>query len=234
MMRSVYRAHDAVASRRWEGGRPVTIFDLMFLVTVVLVLAALVGALYALARGRGQAAWRSLVRLGAGLGLYAVVLIAVSLTSTPRILGPHQPQCFDEWCVRVTQVVQGQTIGWGRRQITAQGRFYRVTLQVSNAGQRTSQRAVDAQVFLVDPTGRRYDPASNAQRTLDASGAGGQALATVLAPSASVTRTVVFDVPRPVHPSGLVVVHGLFPTLLIIAHPRSLLHQPTILTFPTS
>ncbi len=211
-----------------------TIFDLLFLITVVIAVIALLRAGYALTRGRRRVAPRILLRLGAFLGVYAAALIAVSMTSTLHVLGVHQPQCFDEWCLTVERVVRRQTIGHAPRGVVARGCFYLVTVQVSNEGKRTSQRAIDAQVYLVDTTGRRYDPAPAAQRTVDVSGDGGQPLDTAMPPGGAFTRTVVFDLPRAAHPSGLGVIHGLIPTILIIAHPQSFLHKPTILMLPPS
>jgi len=211
-----------------------TVFDLLFLITIVIAVTALLRAAYALVRGRRRVAPRILLRLGVFLGVYAAALIAVSVTSAPHVLGLHQPQCFDEWCLTVERVAHRQTIGHALRGVVARGRFYLVTVQVSNKSKRTSQRAIDAQVYLVATTGRRYDPAPGAQAALDVSGRGGQPLDTEMPPGGAFTRTVVFDLPRTVQPGGLGVIHGLFPTILIIAHPQSFLHKPAILALPTS
>ncbi len=209
-----------------------TVFDLLFFLTVGIAVGAVLRIAYALARGRGRVARRILLSLGMLLGVYAAALITVSVTSTPHVLGLHQPDCFDEWCLTVERVVHRQTIGHGPRDVVARGRLYLVTVRVSNDGKRTSQRAVDAQVYLVDTTDRRYDPAPTAQAAVDKSGQGGQPLDTELPPGGAFTRTIVFDLPQTVQPHSLVVIHGLFPTILIIAHPQSFLHKPTILTLP--
>jgi len=111
---------------------------------------------------------------------------------------------------------------------TARGQFYLVTVRASSRAQRISQRARDAQVYLLDARGRRYDPAPDAQRALDAAGAGGQPLDTELPPGGSFTRTVAFDLPADARRVGLVMVHGLFPGVLVIGGPQSFLHKPTI------
>ncbi len=55
--------------------------SLLFLITVVIAVIALLRAGYAVVRGRRRVAPRILLHLGAFLGVYAAALIAVSLTS---------------------------------------------------------------------------------------------------------------------------------------------------------
>ncbi len=202
-----------------------TIFDLLLLLTVVAAAVALLRVAYLLAHGRWRAARGAIFGLGAILGVYAAALVAVSLFSPQRVMGLHQDRCFDDWCLAVERVARRRTIGTA----TARGQFYLVTVRASSRARRISQRALDAQIYLLDAQARRYDPAPAAQRALDVTGAGGQLLDTELPPGGSFTRTVVFDLPPDARRVGLVMVHGLFPGILVIGDPQSFLHKPTII-----
>ncbi len=211
-----------------------TVFDLLLLITVFITVVALLSGAFYLARRRWRPLRRILLGLSILLGSYAAVLMTVSLTSPQQVLGPHQVRCFDDWCLSVQQVARRHTVGRWPHIATARGQFYLVTVEVSSQAQRVSQRAVDAQVYLLDANGRRDDPAADAQQELDATGSGGQPLDTELPPGGSFTRTVVFDTPMEGRPIGLVVVHGLFPAVLVIGDPQSLLHKPTLLALGDS
>jgi len=202
-----------------------TIADLLFLLTVVVTVVALARVCYLLARRRWTSAWATLLGLGASLGLYMTALVAVSLTSPQQALGLGQDRCFDDWCLSVQGVARRHAIG----AVTARGQFYLVTVRAFSRATGISQRARDAQVYLLDARGQRYDPAPAAGRAQDAAGAGGQPLDTELGPGASLTRTVTFDLPPDASHVALVVVHGLFPSVLVIGDPQSFLHKPTIM-----
>lgn len=149
----------------------------------------------------------------------------MSLASPQRVLALHQDRCFDDWCLAVERVAHTQVI----RGVQARGRFYLVTVLVSSRARGISQRARDAQVYLVDAQGGRYNLAPAAQCALDRSGAGGQPLDTELAPSGTFMRTSAFDIPLHALRVGLVVTHGLFPDVLVIGGQQSFLHKPTII-----
>ncbi len=206
-----------------------TVFDLLLLITVFITMVALLGGASYLARRRWRPLRRILLGLGILLGSYAAVLVTVSLVSPQQVLGPHQVRCFDDWCLSVQQVARRHAVGRWPHIAMARGQFYLVTVEVSSQAQRVSQRAVDAQVYLADATGQRYDPAPDAQQALDATGSGGQPLDTELPPGGSFTRTVAFDMPLEGRPGGLVVIHGLFPGVLVIGDPQSFLHRPLLL-----
>ena len=141
----------------------------------------------------------------------------------------HQNRCFDDWCLSVEQVVQQPIVGSAPMLVRAQGVFDLVTVRVSSRARRVSQRALDAQVYLLDARRQRYNPDPAGQQALDASGHGGQPLDSELAPGGSFTRTVVFDVPKGLSHLVLVVTHGLFPDVLVIGSDQSFLHKPTII-----
>jgi hypothetical protein len=210
-----------------------TIFDGILILAVLGCVGSLVAVGYFLLRRQWRPAKRVLLALASFIVVYAAVLVCVSLVRPQQVLALHQDRCFDDWCLSVEQVVQQHTVGSAPLLVTAHGVFDLVAVRVSSRARRVSQRALDAQVYLVDARGLRYDPDPAGQHALDASGQGGQPLDSELAPEGSFTRTVVFDVPRSASHLALVVTHGLFPDVLVIGSDQSFLHQPTIIELPS-
>jgi hypothetical protein len=210
------------------GGWVISIFDLLFIVCFLAAAISLLRAAYYACRRRWMSSARVLRRLGYGAGAYTIVLVAVSLTSSVKVLRMGERQCFDDWCISVERVARQSQIGERPAAANARGAFWLVTVKVSNAARRRAQRETDVGVCLIDPAGHRYYPSPPGQMALDATGAGGQELTTMMAPGGSFERTVVFDVPRDSTDLGLVVTHGPFPGVLIIGDSGSFLHAPTV------
>lgn len=206
-----------------------TIFDLVLLLAVLGCVLALLSLFYFLLRSRWTLARRASLALGSFLVLYAVVLLSVSLLSPQHMLAMHQDRCFDDWCLSVDRVVQQPTVGAPPKIVTARGEFYLVTVRVSSRAKAITQRALDAQVYLLDTSSQRYDPSPAGQQALDATGQGGQPLSSELVPGGSFTRTVVFDLPKGSSHLALGVTHGQFPELLVIGSEQSFLHKPTLI-----
>ncbi|GCE28996.1 hypothetical protein KDA_44800 [Dictyobacter alpinus] len=202
-----------------------SIFDALLILTVLGSIVAIFTSGYFLLRRRWQRARRILLVLAISLVLYTLVLLSVALLSPQRILAMHQNRCFDDWCISVERSIKQPSIG---TTTTAHGTFYLVTVRVSSQARGITQRATDAQVYLLDAGGQRYDPDSNGQQALDATRQSGPPLDTRLAPSGSFTHIVVFDLPKSASALSLVVTHGLFPEILIIGSEQSFLHKPTI------
>ncbi len=87
------------------------LFDLVFLVSFFGVLATLGRLCYLLVRGRRQGTRSTARGLLAFVGLYAMVLVTVSLASPQKVLPVGEPQCFDDWCITVEAVSRQQRIG---------------------------------------------------------------------------------------------------------------------------
>jgi hypothetical protein len=206
-----------------------TIFDLVLILAVLGSVLTLCVLFFFLLRRQWRRARNVALALFSGVVLYAAVLVSVSLFSQERVLTMHQDRCFDDWCLSVEQVVQQPTIGVAPTMVRAHGAFYLVTVRVSSRAKAISQRALDAQVYLLDARGQRFDPSAPGQQALDATGQGGQALSSELAPGGSFTRIIVFDLPRGSSHLALVVTHGQFPDLLVIGSEQSFLHKPTII-----
>jgi len=206
-----------------------TLFDLVLILVVVGCILALFVLGYSLFRRQWTRAKRIFLLLGSFLAVYVVVLLSVSFFSPPRVLAMRQNRCFDDWCLSVEQVVQQPTVGIAPTVITAHGVFYLVTMRVSSLARAIPQRALDAEVYLLDARGLHYDPDSSGQQVLNAIGQGGQPLNSELAPSGSFIHTAVFDLPKSSSHLSLVVTHGLFPDVLVIGSDQSFLHKPTII-----
>ncbi len=203
-----------------------SIFDLLFLFSFLLIAAGIVGLLVALFLRRRRLALRLAIGLVIYAGVYVLLLVSVSLLSPQRVLAMHEVRCFDDWCMAVEQVEQRPAIGSAQ----AQGGFYLVTLQVSSQAKRIRQRELDTAVFLVDERGVRYDPSPSGQQALEAAGQAGQPLNSWLDAGAAFTHIAVFDLPPGVTQPGLVISHGAFPGSIIIGDDQSFLHKPTIMS----
>lgn len=210
-----------------------TIFDGVLILAVLGYVLALFSVGYFLIRRQWRPAKRILLALASFLVVYAAVLVSVSLLSPQQVLTMHQDRCFDDWCLSVEQVMQQPAIGSSPQRVRARGVFELVTVRVSSRARSISQRALDAQVYLLDASGQRDDPDPDGQQALDTSGQGGQPLDSELAPGGSFTRTLVFDVQKGSSQLALVVTHGLFPDVLVIGSEQSFLHKPTIIRLPS-
>lgn len=211
-----------------------TIFDGVLILAVPGCVLALLTLGYFLFRRQWRQARRVLLILASFLVVYTAGLVIVSLLSPQRVLAMHQNRCFDDWCLSVEQVERRPTIGSAPMIVSTHGIFSLVTVRVSSKARAISQRALDAQLYLLDGKGQRYDPNPSGQQVLDALGQGEQPLNSELTPDGSFLHTAVFDVPKSASHLALVVTHGLFPDVLVIGSDQSFLHPPTIIQLPSS
>lgn len=200
------------------------VFDLLVILSVLLIGLGLLGTLIALTTRRWALLKRFVLGLFIYISVYVLFLVAVALLSPQKVLAIHQIRCFDDWCASVERVEIVPTIGT----VQADGNFYLVTLQVSSKAKRIRQRALDASVYLIDSQGIRYDPSPQGQHALEAAGQAGQPLNSWLGPGGSFTYTAVFDLPLGITMPSLVITHGAFPDIIIIGSDQSFLHKPTI------
>jgi hypothetical protein len=188
-----------------------TFFDLVFIVAFLTAAGMLCVTLYALARGRRDLARRLLLRLGVMAGAYFGILILVSLVSPRRVLKVGEMQCWDDWCITVTDV---------QRTSTRSGVRFEVELRLSSRARRRPQRERGVSVYLWDSQGRRYEAASDRTAV---------PFDILLEPGGAVSTLRVFDVPLGTHDPVLIVSHGGgFPGCFIIGDSESLLHEPTV------
>jgi hypothetical protein len=189
----------------------VTLFDLLFIAVFFATVVSLVFAGVAYLRRRRTRAITILRRLGIFAGVYLGIVMLVSLVSPRRVLHVGDDQCWDDWCLAVTGV---------RRQPAEDGLSYVATLRVSSRARRRAQRALDAQVYLMDDRGRCYSAVPDSAAV---------PLDILLEPQEAVNVTRVFHLPMDARDPVLVASHGgWFPGLFIIGDPASLFHKRTV------
>jgi hypothetical protein len=124
------------------------LFILLFLATVATLMTAAVAAL----RGRRPQALRILRRLAVGAAFYFAIVLIVAFAAVPPVHRVGEPQCFDDWCITVTDA---------KRTDTASAQSWRVALRISSRAKRGAQGENGAAVHLVDSNGRTYRPDSS-------------------------------------------------------------------------
>jgi len=200
-----------------------TVGTLLFLGTILGVLGCLVYMIYTLVTHRVRRTLVCLLGLGVWLGIYTLIMIAVSLATPQTVLVKGQEHCFDEMCFSVTDVMTMRTVGTGTQRQAAQGIYYIVTVQLRNAARQTPQKPDHPTLYLVDRAGHQYDSFSGGQTIIGQSPQWDRRLQ----PGEVQARAVVFDVPLEVQQPHLVVAEGSWPTPLIIGDENSLFHPKT-------
>ena len=125
---------------------------LLFFLTILLIVAALLVSLVSLIRRRMGTVRKVVLVLLFWLGAYAIALVAVSLTSQSQTLTQGQEHCFDEMCYSAKGSSQAKTLG----NHSASGIFTVVDVQLRNAAKRSAQKPSNPQLWLVAPDGREY------------------------------------------------------------------------------
>lgn len=177
---------------------------LAFLATGFLLVCSIVGAGIAFAARRP-----GLARLLAGGGLavavvYATLLAGASLLSRERTLGPGERKYFCEMdCHIAYDVVASQAPDARTRAVTLRTWFDPSTIAPfrGNAPLRPGPRVV----YLVDESGRRYEPSPGASKSWEDGHGPETPFGRELAPGESYTTTFVFEVPAEVRSARLFV-----------------------------
>lgn len=118
-----------------------TIFDLAFLLGLLITLGSVLRVAYLLLRRRPNQAVGVLTRLALFAGAYMSVLVAVSIVQPKQTLALGRARCYDEWCVVVDGAQRQSSIGT----VHADGLFIIVSARVLNQGRGRRQReAADA------------------------------------------------------------------------------------------
>ena len=126
-----------------------SIFDLLFIVLFLASIVTLLVAAVMALRRRGRRALIILLRLGVCAGVYLGIVILVSLVSPRRVVNAGDDQCWDDWCVAVSNVQRTNADASIR---------YVVTLRISSRAGRRAQRGRGTYAYLMDDDRRCYDP----------------------------------------------------------------------------
>jgi len=198
----------------------VTIADLFFLASFLLVMVLTLTSGICAVRGNSARARRLVKFLGLFLVLYAVVLVAVALAMPRRIYTAGQRRCFDDWCVAAIDAVPADD----GCQSAPDSRSWVASIDVSSVARRVRQRALDARADLEDTQGRRYAPCADPLER--------RSLADELGPGEQFRVRLPFRLPNGAKPAGVVVHHGDIPGFVIIGADQSFLHTPALQRLP--
>ncbi len=192
-----------------------SLFDLLFLGLLLAGVISLFAAVWLALRKRFGPAGRILRRLLLFAGAYMAVVVLVSLVAPRRYLKANATQCFDDWCVGVTEfrrVPEGGVVA------------YRVDLRLSSRARRVSQRENNVVVYLTDQQGRRYDPVAGTSAT---------PINVRLQPRESLVTSRSFRVPAEAKVLGLVITHeGGFPIGWFIIGYDTWFRKPAVVRLP--
>src|SRR5690349_7949757 len=100
--------------------RSMTIGDLLFFLTVLIIVGALVFVPLALLRHRSRPARLVSLLVFFWIAGYLIAVLAVSLLTPQSILRPHQEHCFDDMCFSVVSASVRKTLAASPAQLTAQ------------------------------------------------------------------------------------------------------------------
>ena len=200
-----------------------TLGDLLFLASVLGVLALIIVSAIALLRRNRHLARNIFLAILVWLIAYTIALLGASLLTPQTVLALRHEHCFDEMCFSVTQVATAKTIGNAPHRLTATGLFYVVTVQLRNAALRTAQKPDSPSFVLVDAQGHSYSPSQVAQQAIEQQ----PEWDSQLQPGEMQSREIIFDASAVLQQPGLLITEGGWPTPLIIGDENSPFHQKT-------
>lgn len=161
---------------------------LLLLLTVVATFVATVGVIHALLREKRELL--QAIALGALIwaGAYAAIVLTISLTSRPRVLGLHEAKRFCGFYLDCHMGVSVEAVDTAK---TKGGRLWIVTVRVSNTALRVPLRLHDARAVVTDGQGRRY--ARDTAAELRLAGGADASLDRQVGPGESYTVRLVYD-----------------------------------------
>src|ERR1700687_6150778 len=107
-----------------------SIFDLLFLVALLVCSATVIAVAIAGIRGQAGRAFRMLRNLGISTVVYLATAIIVSRVLPLRVLNIGDAQCSDDWCIAVESVKRPPADGgWI---------YYDVILRISSTARRVA------------------------------------------------------------------------------------------------
>ena len=166
-----------------------TVFEPLFLLLVLVSIGTFITAAVSGLRGQGERARRIVLWWMLCAAIYLTVVMVVSIVRPRRVYAIGDMQCFDDWCITVTDARRGQP--------------YEVSLRLSSRAKRVPQGEKGTVVYLTDAAGHRYNPLPDPAAV---------AFDTQLQPGESVMATRRFEVPGDARDVGLIYTHeGGFP-----------------------
>ena len=171
-----------------------TLFDLVFLLVALASAVTLLVTVGLVLAGRGARAWRLLRAYLAFAAIYMAVVVASPLVVPRRVITLGESLCFDDWCIAIDSVTPSTS---------SSGTTYDVKFRMFSRARGITQRENNLALYLVDSSGRRFNPLP---RESDVP------LNVQLGPGDSADARRTFDVPPDAKDLGLVIAHeGGFP-----------------------
>jgi hypothetical protein len=207
-----------------------SIFDLLFIATVLGTIGVFFAAVGAIFRRRWTFVRRSLGGLLVLWGIYLVVGTAIAIMTPQRIQPIGANRCFDEMCFAVSRFRRVPRIERGRHVAQAHGVFYIVDVRVSSKSRGRAQHEAGRKGILIDELGRIYDVSVEGTQALAATEGPSPGLDTDLSPGETALAKLIFDLPSEVKRPGFALESSLvfYPPRIIIGDEMHFLHKPTI------
>jgi hypothetical protein len=183
------------------------IFDLLLIATVLGTLGGVGVAFMLWVFRRRRSAKRILLILGAYLAVYAVALVATSVFSPRKQVPIGNEQRFDDWCLRVVDVVYEN--GQAPTQQRTDEVVAVVTVEVSNRGRGRAQSEPQTFLYVVDDQGRTYRQSIQAQEEYERTHGATPLLTSMIPAGKSIVCKQVFVLPRDARHPELIVGHLL-------------------------
>jgi len=207
-----------------------TLFDFLFLASILLFVICVLLILISAARARfDRVGWWSRL-LVSYFAAYALLLLITSLFSPRRVYAPGERRCWDDWCATAVRAVPAEASAIPVCPATPNSRVWLAEIEVSSPAKRVRQRALDARAAIEDQHGSRYSPCAGwlTQGTTPP-----HTLSDPLGPGESFSVFLPFQLPADRQPVGMVLQHGASPGLLIIGDDSSFLHRRALQPFAT-
>ncbi len=181
------------------------IFELFFILLALTAVGTVVTALVFALSGRFARAWRIVVRLVVAAGMYMTIVVVDAAVTPREIYHIGERRCFDDWCLTVKNAKRDST-------------SYVVSLELSSRAARVPQGEKGTVMYLIDSSGRRFDPVESTV-PFDYK----------LAPGESIEATRRYAVPRDARGLNLVYTHeGGFPIGSFIIGENYWIHGPPV------
>jgi hypothetical protein len=180
-------------------------------------------------------------KLGAGAVFtivigYLILLGGVSLASTEKVLPTGGWKYFCEIDCHIAYSFSGartiEVLGTEMQQTDARGKFIIVRMKTWFDERTISAHRGNGpltpnlrKVFLVDETGRRFEPSAEGQAAFERLSNRSTPLTAALRPGESYITNLVFDVPKDARGLLLLITENDPETRLVIGHENSLLHK---------
>ena len=211
---------------------------LAFLGTGFLLFVVGLAFIYSVVRKKVWLTKLALLAIALVAGLYLVLLLIFSFSSSEKVLARGEEKHFCEidchLAYSVTVVRETKTLGEAPNQLTAAGVFHVITVKTrfdENTISSTRGNGLlypNSRVVTVsDQNGNQYSPSAAAQGLLEKSQTAGTPMTIPLRPGESYSTTLVFDLPADSKNPTLLIREGELVTHFVIGHENSFLHKKT-------